>query len=548
MKIFLQRVILMVLLSAMSCLMASGADKTPLDTILPRLDDVIERRDTYYIKHEYRIDSLKNLLHDIHLSDSKNLSRTYHDIYSAYSSFQGDSALKYARLGLDEARKTGEADAILRANIDVLFTHMSGGNFTEANDLAEAMDLTGVSDRIKAEFYYTCIRLYSDLSNFSGPGFSDKYARMSGAYCDSVMAIAPENSYFYRYALAFSPVKKLPFKQKIEIFEGLLKRSDLPNGTKAMLASILADFYGQDGNSNMAEYNKARSAILDISSAKRETVSLLDLSRIMFERDDIDRASRYINVAKEDAEFYNARNRKFQIMSVLPLIERARYASVENRRHMLSISTVVMALMVVLLIISVYLVFRQLTTVRNGRRLTEEQNEQIRRKNQELSDMLARLEESNKIKDEYIGYGFQIHAEYIRKIESLYNMVDRKLSTRQYDELRMALKHSDIRKEKENMHKAFDQTFLRLFPDFISQYKALFPADDAKNAESDGSTLTSEMRIFALIRLGITDVSNIALLLNYSVNTVNTYKTKAKNRSLVANGEFEEAILKIKSA
>jgi len=553
--------ILIILLHLVTISICANAKSTQLDSMLSRLDDVLDRRDTYYVIHDYRIDSLRNIAERIPRDNHTALADAYHNVFKAYSSFQGDSALRFANREFDAALKSGNPDDIVRAKTDLIFTHLSSGNFTDCMEIAKNINLSEASNERKTKFYYLCIRLFSDLSNYLVADFDDKHAKMSGDYCDSVMEIADPGSYEYMYALAFNPKKKLTIKQKTDIFKKLLDRKDVDTGTKAMIASILGDFYGSANDQENFIHYKIMSAILDVESAKRETVSKLDIGKWLFDKGDVERAHRYIDLAKEDAEFYNARNRKFQIMNILPLVEKARYINVDTKRGHLLVSTVITGLLALLLIIAVFFIFRQLKTVRAARRETEERNREVKEqnkeiekrnqeiqlKNNELNDMLDKLRESNKIKDEYIGYGFYVHAEYIRKLESLYNMVDRKLMTHQYDDLQRSLKRGDIRKEKETMHESFDRIFLRLFPDFIAKYKELFPADDAKNAESNKRTLTSEMRIFALIRLGITDISNIALFLNYSVNTVNTYKTKAKNRSLLANEDFEAAIMQIKS-
>lgn len=568
------KILILSALIFMACPPISARQDT-LDSLLQQLDDALDRRDTYFVLQEYKIDSLRNVLHKVPAGDYSARARAYHDVFKAFESMQGDSALNYANLEYEAAKLSGLPDDILRAKSDLIFTHLSSGNFTECVDIVNKIDLKDASPKLKTEFYYLCIRVFSDLSNYLVSDFNDKNARLSGAYCDSVMQIADPGSYEYQYALAFSPMKNLPPTQKISIFEKLLKRPDIQLGTKAMLASILGDFYRAAGDENEFAANKIRSAILDIQSAKRETISKLDIGKWLFERGDIDRAHRYIDAAKEDADFYNARNRKFQIMGILPLVEKARYLDMNKKRDNWLMSTMLACLIVVALCFVAFFIVRQLKATRKAKKAVEEsntriqqqnteikrqnveiqqqndqiqqKNDEIQKKNDELNEMLDKLRESNKIKDEYIGYAFYVHAEYIRKLESLYNMVDRKLMARQYDDLRKSLKQGDIRREKENMHDEFDRVFLRLFPDFVKRYKALFPADDAKNAESNGHTLTSEMRIFALIRLGITDISDIALFLNYSVNTVNTYKTKAKNRSLLANEDFEPEIMKIKS-
>jgi DNA-binding NarL/FixJ family response regulator len=123
-------------------------------------------------------------------------------------------------------------------------------------------------------------------------------------------------------------------------------------------------------------------------------------------------------------------------------------------------------------------------------------------------------------------------------------MVDRKLAARQYEDLRLSLKESTLIAERKNMCADFDETFLKLFPDFVEKFNLMFEAKDRRQPENDKS-LTSEMRIFALMRLGVTDTERIANFLDYSVHTVYTYKTRVKNRSIVKNELFEQRIMEI---
>ena len=162
----------------------------------------------------------------------------------------------------------------------------------------------------------------------------------------------------------------------------------------------------------------------------------------------------------------------------------------------------------------------------------------------QLQQTNSQLTEANKIKNEYIGRSFYTNAEFIAKIEKLYLAIDRKIATRQYEDLRSTLKQSTLNTERESMYTAFDQTFLKLFPHFVEGYNALFEEKDRK-LPADNQSLTSEMRIFALIRLGINDSERIANFLDYSVHTVNTYKTRIKNRSICENDQFEQRIMEI---
>lgn len=524
-----------------------------LDSILNELDNVLERRDTHFMKREYRIDSLRSELGHVSPESIRFRYDIYEKIFDEYKSYQSDSSLAYAKRMYDTAMLIGSPEIMVKAQSSLIFSHISSGVFTDALEVAKQVDLSNVSNEVKGHFYFLCIRLYADISNFVDKTFSDKNAKLSHAYSDSVMAYLPLTSYEAQYASLFKTMSKMSVDEKIEVSTKLLSRTDIDLAEKAMISSIIADFYFEKGDKNNTMYFKAQSAIQDVLSAKHETTSKRDLAFLVYETGDVDRASKYIGVALEDANFYNARHRKMEISSVLPIIDQARYIAVNKEKTILWWAFGFIATLLVALAIMWWRNIKQTRQLAESHRTIEQRNaeievanRQIAEHNERLKETNAKLRESVKIKDEYIGYGFYLNSEYIRKMESLYKLVNRKLVARQYDDLKISLKESDLRKEKEMMQREFDRIFLRLFPSFIESYNALFAPDDLPN-DFDGKTMTSEMRIFALIRLGITDCSNIASFLNYSVNTVNTYKTKAKNRSVVPNDQFEAKIMEIRS-
>lgn len=379
------------------------------------------------------------------------------------------------------------------------------------------------------------------MSNFTDGTFSDKNARLSHAYADSVIALLPADSYQAQYARIFKALDDLTNSEKIAIFSRLMLRDDIDNSEKAMIASIIGDLYLCAGKRDDAIFYKAKSAILDISHAKRETSSLRFLADLMFQDGDYERASRYIKVSLEDANLYNAPHRKAEIANVLPLIESQRYNTIDSERRTLLWAFCALGVIFLLLCVALFFYFRASHRLRTANKLLAERTRQLEQANKSLY-------ESIKIKDEYIGYGFYSNSEYIKKLENLYKLVSRKLKVRQYDDLAATVRESDLRHEKEKMLSDFDQIFLRLFPTFIKQYEALFPEDGSlEDASESGGSLTPEMRIFALIRLGIKDIAKIATFLNYSINTVNTYKTRAKNRSVLPNDQFEAAVMAIRS-
>ena len=537
---------LILLLLSLLIVMPLRAETVNIDSVLSALDHVVERRDTYYVAHLWKIDSVKKELANVPEADYRLRAQILHEIFNRYKSFQGDSAIAVADREIELAAHIDDPDVRVRARADKLFSQISTANFTDAVDLVRSTDLRGVSPRMKGEFYFLCRRLFSDMSNFTDGTFSDNNAHLSHAYADSVIAVMPADSYEARYASIFKTLDDKSWPEKIGIFNRLMLRNDIDNSEKAMICAIIADLYLEDGDRNMGLFYKARSAIMDITESKRETSSLRVLAEMRFQDGDYDRASRYINAAMDDANYFNAPHRKAEIANVMPLIETQRYTSVNRERNILWWGVGALALLLLSLAAVFFFYIRAARRLsRTNRLLTETANARLR-------ETLQKLSESVKIKDEYLGYGFYLNSEYIKKIESLYKLVGRKLKARQFDDLAATLRESDLRKEKEEMLHNFDSIFLRLFPTFIAQYNDLFPPEVVAEtrAKADGDpdhTLTPEMRIFALIRLGVSDIAKIATFLNYSPNTVNTYKTRAKKASNLSNDRFEPAIMAIRS-
>ena len=533
----------------------TSSSRDSLERVLRELDYVLERRDTYFMAHEHRIDSLKRVY--AQLGPTATPTQRFdalNRVYDAYQSFQNDSARVYANKEREIAEQSADAALKVRWRRDDLFTYMSRGDFTNAVETFRNTDFTGVPDSIKADYYTLVVRLYSDLSNFTSEKWEDKYAMQSRAYADTVLKYAKPGSYSAQFASNFLSGYSVNRQDKIGTYLSIVSRGDVPADVKAMNYSILGDLYMQNGQPELGLTMKAKSAILDIQTAKRETTSKQFLANELFTLGDVDRASRYIHAALEEAEAYNAPQRKAEIGRTLSLIEAQRYSSVDTQRRYLWIVTAVIVVIALLILWFFLYIRKQNRKLRESQRIIKGKNEEIEAQNRKLSqlnsdlrDLNMKIRESVKIKDEYIGYALYLNSEYIERIKGIYKFIQIKAKLGHYEDIKNSLKSGDLKEEKEKMLTEFDKIFLKLFPTFREQYNALFPAGEPLPTDGEEGILTPEMRIFALIRLGVTDGNKIARFLNYSINTINTYKTKAKNRSVVPNEEFESRIMQIKS-
>ena len=244
----------------------------------------------------------------------------------------------------------------------------------------------------------------------------------------------------------------------------------------------------------------AQSAIYDNETATREITALYHLSRLIYKQGDHSRASRYVHQALDDVQFYNSRLRKVEIGDILPIIEQDRYKAVRSQRNwLIAASSLFIALL--LFILYAYWLNRK-----KNRKLTEAR-ETIAGQLEMLKQANSQLMEDDKIKNAYIGRSFYTNAEYIAKLEKLFLTIDRKIAARQFDDLRSMLKLSTLNAERENMYEAFDQTFLKLFPNFVER----FNNSRKKTVSCHPMTIPSHLRcVFSLSSVWVSAIVSVS--------------------------------------
>jgi hypothetical protein len=300
----------------------------------------------------------------------------------------------------------------------------------------------------------------------------------------------------------------------------------------AVTASTLSDIYIHTNQTDSAIKLLIQAAIADIQSSTKETSAAFNLATILFKKGDLKNASTYIEKAVNDATFYGARQRKVQLSTILPLIEAEKLNIVEKEKQTVTNYAIIATVLLLVLAGLIVIIVRQNNKLKAAERIITEANK--------------KLLEANKIKEEYIGYFFSGNTEFYNRIDKFKKSVEQKIADRKIDEIKFLVNNLNLKKERDELLKNFDQIFLNLFPKFVSEFNLLLKPDDQVKLK-EGEILNTDLRIFALIRMGIHDTEKIATILGYSVNTINTYKTKIKNRSIVANEDFENRIMRINS-
>lgn len=296
----------------------------------------------------------------------------------------------------------------------------------------------------------------------------------------------------------------------------------------------------------------ALSSLSDIQSAITDHASLWMLAELLLKEGDIERAYHYIRFSWDETNRFHARSRSWQSADILSLIDKSYQAMVERKNRMLVTYLTLISVLTLLLISAVVYIYRQMKCLAEARNHLQETNERLKMLNDELHQMNDRLQsanlelsESNQIKEEYIGRFMSLCSSYIDKLDGYRRMVYKKVSSGQIEELVKVTRSSKgLEPELEALYKNFDTTFLHLFPNFVAQFNSLLLEDEQVILKKD-ELLNTELRIFALIRLGINDSSRIAEFLRYSVNTIYNYRAKVKNKACVSRDNFEDLVRKI---
>jgi DNA-binding CsgD family transcriptional regulator/tetratricopeptide (TPR) repeat protein len=501
---------------------------------LSELDAMLERKDAFDADKEARISALRTeYLGETGDSGRFELSR---ELYEQYQAYQFDSASAYAGRMRVLAGALGDREAVARADMAQVFCLISAGFFKEAFDQAEKIDCSHLSAARRRERLELLVRLNYDAANFNYvQPYNISYLEQGHRYSCELLEMLGKGSADWHYYHANMLMKAGRFSESIAEFEPLAEAQSLGIQKKAVVTSCLSWMYHLTGDDAKSIDYGAEAAICDIQASTKETTALRMIADFLSQKGEIDRPARYVRESFEDATFYQARMRMIETGLVLPIIEQNRYDDLRMQRNFL---LAVVGLVVLLVVIAAVI----LAYIREQNRKLNEARKLIEQRNAELEKSNALLVEANGIKAEYIGTSFYINAGFIEKMSNFNKMVERLLVTRQYDLLKRSVKEISISETRDRMYESFDSTFLKIFPTFINDYNALF--DEPQESAQEGS-LTTEQRIFALIRLGITETDRIAMFLNYSPHTINTYKTRVKNRSWVENDRFEAEIMKI---
>lgn len=508
------------------------------DLLLGRLDSLVQNRQYYMDRKEKRIDSLRYLLYP-EISDNQRYI-VNKQIYNEYSTYRCDSAMLYVLENKRLAEKMNIQKYKDETAIQLSILLSTTGLYLESMDNLNEINRSDLNDSLLIDYYYVWEWTYYTASQYTNDSlYAPQYHSMERLYQDSMLSILPIGTDRYNYYKAKMLLYEGKSRESLDLLITVSQNLLVDTRLYAIVTYDIANIYNSFDNADMYEQYLILASISDQVCPLKENLAMQELALYLFRNKpkDLDRAYTYIQCSMEDARFYNNRLRMVQISEKLPIIITAYKQKIENEKSKLTMGLMLITLLSIVTIVSLIYVFKQIGVVKRSR-------EKLRNLNKELKELNVKLNEANLTREEYVGLFINLCSSYIDKLDTYRKLVKRKLLAKQFDDLyKMVNSSHTIELELDDFFASFDAAFIKLYPSFIDDFNSLLLPNE-KIEPKKGQILNRELRIFALIRLGINDSSRIASFLRYSPQTIYNNRTKVRNKA-VNRDDFENNVLKI---
>ena len=518
---------------------SENIDRNLIDKMLKELDEVVDNDDMYKEIRAHRADSLVQTA-----SHRKGQQRIdlYVEAYNIYSHYQCDSAVKtLQRLSLvPEASENGDVTEYLKiANGEILGIM---GLYVEAYETLQSVNVDELSHQNKLFYFQTFRSVFGWIADYSrnSPSY-EKYVKLTNIYRDSIIA-TETNKIAHDIALAD---KHIVNGDPDEALNLLLE--NLANAERTELIYLyfnLAEAYRELGETDKYTYYLIMASISDLRAGVTEYLALPTLANVLYQKGDIDRAYKYLIRSMDDANFCKARLRTMEVSNIFPIIDKAyKQKELENRKWVRIFALILVAFVIVLLCILAFML-KQNNKLNLIRRKLADANDNLKRVNDELQVANKNLIKTDRIKEDYIARFLERCRSYLDALENYRHSLLKLAKNNQHEALMRQLKdHTLVGEEQQRFYHDFDKAFLDIHPNFVENFNNLLKEEERVYPKSDCS-LTTEMRIFALIRLGINDSNKIAHFLNYSLATIYNYRSRITNKSIHDKDQFNELLMK----
>lgn len=528
-----------------------AADSSRADSLLLKLDQAIKERPIYMEQKELKLVELKRQLHR-QIPDEERFA-ILGTLLDEYRSFNTDSALHMAEEREQIAIRLGNREYIDNARMNKADVLGMTGMYKEVMDLMRNIHIDRLPVDIHPYYYHIYRTVYGLMADYAVTAYEKKlYTELTDKYRDSLLLVNKDNLLIHTLIQSDQYNVRNEYDKAIRLLTDYLALQKDYEHDVAICAYTLSESYRLKGDKEKEKEYLIVSAMADMKTAVREYISLRKLAVLLYQEGDIERAYSYVKICMEDAAACNARLRKLEILEIFPIINDAYQQKTEKQQERMKWALVSISLLSLFLLLAIFYVYKQMKKVAAARREVIDANKRLKELNDELHLSNAQLKEANHsiaensyLKEEYIGRYMDQCSVYLEKMDNYRRSLGKIAATGNVEELYKNIKSSKfIEGELKEFYTNFDNTFLQLFPTFVEDFNALL-ADDEQISLKAGERMNTELRIFALIRLGITDSVKIAQFLRYSVTTIYNYRTKVRNKAAGDRDLLEQEVMTI---
>lgn len=528
-----------------------------LDSLYRCVDEIIESSPKYVAEKEKIITRLTGeLIRQHQPADSLRLCR---QLYDEYSAFKNDSALHYIILCVDLAERLGDKNNANECRAVAALQCSNTGLYAEAQNMLNNMgEKASLSPSAYSKYLLAASHLYGELGFYCNiPHLRKTYYAEQGRLNGLIYQTFNHNDDAYLQRMELEHYNAHDFKGALAINDKRMKGMKDDARQYAIIAFYRYLDYTLTTDSTMQRYWLCKAIICDVKNAVMDQGALWELANHLHNIGDIERSQRYIQFAWNSAMTFGTRVRNQQIIPVMTHIDEMVQAKQNETNARLKMLLVVLAVLSVLMLVLIFNMWQQHKRLAHTRDELRQSNNQLtllnadmQTANQQLNDFIVQQEnlnrqlaQANRLKEEYVGQFMRLCSQYIDRSEAYRKRISKLVKNRDYDRLKDEVSNkSNTPTALSELYETFDKTFLHLFPHFLYDINSLLRPEE--QLQMDGNHLTTQLRIFALIRLGIDESSKIAEFLHYSVNTIYNYRAKVKNGAY-DHDNFEQQIKQI---
>ena len=438
------------------------------------------------------------------------------------------------------------------------------GLYTESLGILNRISSDSLRGDALRDYYLACMHVCGELAyNTTLPATRSDYYRMRGLFRDSVLMVSDPQTEAYLMCQEQQLLGQNKLEEALQVNDHRLALVEPDTRDYAIVSFYRNLIFSNMGNADEAAYWLCQSALADIKNAVMDQAALIELANRVNADGDVKRSYRFIRFTWDCNNRFNTRMRSWQIAPILNVIENNYQNELQRSTRILIGTMVAISVLALLLLLLLIFLHRRNKLLNAARQQVHQANEQLRQSNTQLAQQAnelsalntqqkalnaqlkalnTQLSEANQVKEEYIGRFMSLCSQYIDKLDNYRKMVNKKMKNKELDELFRISKSTELKeKELEELFENFDSVFLHLFPTFVTDFNNLLQPEFHVQPKED-NRLSTDLRIFALIRLGIEDSSKIAEFLHYSVNTIYNYRARTKNGALGDRSRFEEQL------